>query len=80
MSNSWGQYALDDQDGLVFIGTSQPGPDWNATLRPGPNLLANSIVAVNMTDGAIVWADKSIARGTQRRGLQPEHNIRLGPG
>lgn len=67
MSNSWGQYALDDQDGLVFIGTSQPGPDWNATLRPGPNLLANSIVAVNMTDGAIVWADKSIARTSTTR-------------
>jgi hypothetical protein len=62
MSNSWGQYALDDQDGLVFMGTSQPGPDWNASLRPGPNLLANSIVALNMTTGKVVWADKSIAR------------------
>lgn len=62
MSNSWGQYALDDQDGLAFLGTSQPGPDWNASLRPGPNLLANSIVALNLTDGRVVWADKSIAR------------------
>ncbi len=62
MSNSWGQYALDDQDGMAFLGTSEPGPDWNGSLRPGPNLLANSIVGLNLTDGKIVWADKSIAR------------------
>jgi hypothetical protein len=62
MSNSWGQYALDDANGLVFLGTSNTGPDWNASLRPGPNLLANSIVALNLIDGKVVWADKSIAR------------------
>jgi len=62
MSNAWGNFALDDADKLFVMGTSQSAPDWNATFRPGPNLMADSIVGVSMTNGTIMWADKSIAK------------------
>lgn len=52
---SWGQPVIDSKDGLVILGTSQPSPDWNATFRRGPNLYSDSIVALNMTDGKLVW-------------------------
>jgi glucose dehydrogenase len=51
----WGQPAVDPADGIVVLGTSQPSPDWNATYRPGPNLYSDSIVALSLTDGHLVW-------------------------
>ena len=51
----WGQPAVDPADGLVVVGTSQPSPDWNATYRPGPDLYSDSIVALSLTDGHLVW-------------------------
>jgi alcohol dehydrogenase (cytochrome c) len=51
----WGQPAVDAVDGIVVLGTSQPSPDWNATYRPGPNLYSDSILALSLTDGHLVW-------------------------
>ncbi len=51
----WGQPAVDAPDGIVVLGTSQPSPDWNATYRPGPNLYSDSIVALSLADGHLVW-------------------------
>lgn len=62
LSNSWGNYALDDSDGLFFVGSSQTGPDWNATYRPGPNLAGDSVLALSLKNGSIVWADKTVAK------------------
>jgi hypothetical protein len=62
MSNTWGNYALDDATGMFFVGTSQTGPDWNATYRPGPNLMGDSIVGMSLTNGSIIWADKTIPK------------------
>ncbi len=51
----WGQPAIDPADRIVILGTSQPSPDWNATYRPGPNLYSDSILALSLTDGHLVW-------------------------
>ncbi len=51
----WGEYAVDAKLGVVYVGTSQPSPDENATFRPGPNLFSDSIVALNITSGKMVW-------------------------
>ncbi|MEM4559810.1 MAG: PQQ-binding-like beta-propeller repeat protein [Candidatus Caldarchaeum sp.] len=50
-----GAYAVDEERGLVFVGTNQPSPDWNATFRPGPNLWSSSVLAFNVETGQIVW-------------------------
>ncbi|HEY6282835.1 MAG TPA: PQQ-binding-like beta-propeller repeat protein [Nitrososphaerales archaeon] len=51
----WGQPAVDAADGIVVLGTSQPSPDWNATYRTGPNLYSDSILALSLADGRLVW-------------------------
>jgi len=56
-----GDYALDAATGIAYVATSQAAPDWNATLRPGPNLWADSILAVNMQTGQIIWAFQTTA-------------------
>ncbi|MEM4334552.1 MAG: PQQ-binding-like beta-propeller repeat protein [Candidatus Caldarchaeum sp.] len=50
-----GAYAVDEERGVVFVGTNQASPDWNATFRPGPNLWSSSILAMNIENGQLVW-------------------------
>ncbi len=51
----WGQYAFDEETGIVYVGTTQPAPDWNATYRPGPNVFSDSIIALKARTGELVW-------------------------
>ena len=52
----WGQMSVDDDAGIIYMGTSQPTIDWNASLRPGPNLFSNAVVAIDIYTGDMVWA------------------------
>ncbi|MDG7005949.1 MAG: PQQ-binding-like beta-propeller repeat protein, partial [Nitrososphaerota archaeon] len=52
---SFGDPVVDAKHGIVFVSTSQASPDWNGTYRPGPNLYADSIVALNATNGNMLW-------------------------
>jgi glucose dehydrogenase len=55
ISDFWGHWALDEETGIVYMGTAQPGPDANSTDRPGPNLMSNSVVAFDVMTGEIKW-------------------------
>jgi outer membrane protein assembly factor BamB len=55
-----GSWAVDENEGIAYIGTSTATPDWNATQRPGLNLWSDSILALNLTDGRIVWGFQAI--------------------
>ena len=56
-SAAWGgAWAIDEKTRVAYIGTDVPGPDWNATYRPGPDLWSGSVLAMNLTTGKIVWA------------------------
>jgi len=60
-SAAWGgAWAIDEQTGVAYIGTNVPGPDWNATYRPGPNLWSGSVLALNMTTGMMIWGFQAI--------------------
>jgi glucose dehydrogenase len=39
-------------------------PNFNATTRHTPNLYSNHMIAVNVTNGKIIWATPFIAQGT----------------
>jgi glucose dehydrogenase len=52
---SFGDPVVDSSLGIVFVSTSQPSPDWNGTYRPGPDLYADSIIALNATNGKMLW-------------------------
>jgi alcohol dehydrogenase (cytochrome c) len=42
------------------VSTSTATPDWNATQRPGPDLWSDSVLAVNLTTGRMVWGFQAI--------------------
>src|SRR3989442_12765896 len=54
-----GAWVNDPATGIGYVATAQPGPDFNATTRPGPNLWSNSILAIEMTIGKIMWVFQS---------------------
>src|SRR5207249_7100249 len=56
-----GSWALDPSTGIAYVGTAQPSPDWNATTRPGPNLWSDSVMAIDVTTGKLVWAFQTTA-------------------
>ncbi len=51
----WGQWAVDEDTGVVYAATAQPSPDWNATYRPGPNALSDSVLALKTDTGEMLW-------------------------
>ena len=57
----WGQYAYDEETGIVYVGTTQPAPDRNATFRQGPNVFSDSIIAIKAKTGELVWWYQTMA-------------------
>ena len=55
MSVVWGNYPIDEELGLVYIGTGDVGPYSNASYRFGPNLFGSAIVALQVDTGKIQW-------------------------
>ncbi len=51
----WQTPAVDPDLDLVIFSTGNPGPDFNGSVRPGDNLFATSIVAVDAHTGEYRW-------------------------
>jgi alcohol dehydrogenase (cytochrome c) len=52
---AWITGTYDPELDLVFWGTANPGPVFDGAARPGPNLHANSVLALDPDDGTIRW-------------------------
>ncbi len=52
---TWGSGAYDPQLGLLYWGTATGAPDFDHSRRPGDNLYANSMLALNVKTGRLVW-------------------------
>jgi alcohol dehydrogenase (cytochrome c) len=52
---TWGIGAYDPGLGLLYWGVATAAPDFNAALRPGDNLYANCLLALNPATGKLVW-------------------------
>jgi alcohol dehydrogenase (cytochrome c) len=63
-ATAWSGGSFDPQSKILYMPLGNPTPDYNASTRPGPNLYANHVVAVNITNGKLVWAVPFIAEGT----------------
>jgi outer membrane protein assembly factor BamB len=50
---SWTSYALDTVSGTLYVPTGNAAPDFLPELRPGANLYAHSIVALDARTGAL---------------------------
>lgn len=51
-----GSWAIDETAGVAYVSTSTATPDWNASERPGLDLWSDSVLAVNLTSGGLIWA------------------------
>ena len=54
-ANVWAPMSADEERGLVFLPTSSPSPDFWGGKRPGNNEHANSVVALRVETGELVW-------------------------
>jgi glucose dehydrogenase len=53
---AWGLMTVDDQRGQVYIPFGQPAPQYYGGGRPGQNLYASSIVALDASTGKLKWS------------------------
>lgn len=59
-ANAWSILSADAERDLVFIPTSSPAPDYYGAMRLGNNRHANSIVALKISTGELVWAFQTV--------------------
>ncbi|MEZ4502345.1 MAG: PQQ-binding-like beta-propeller repeat protein [Dehalococcoidia bacterium] len=75
----WYPPAIDEERGLVMLGTGNPGPypgtrDFpNATSRPGPNLYTSSLVALDAESGELEWYFQAVEHDLF------DHDLQLSP-
>ncbi len=51
----WGGMSADTQNGIVYITTGNPKPNFVGTSRPGKNLFANSLIAFDVRNKRKLW-------------------------
>jgi alcohol dehydrogenase (cytochrome c) len=61
---TWSGGAIDADKGIVYLPCGNPAPDFDASTRPGATLYANHVIAVNISNGKILWATPFVAAGS----------------
>jgi quinoprotein glucose dehydrogenase len=59
-ANVWAPMSVEESRGLVFLPTSSPSPDFWGGKRPGNNKHANSVVALRLETGELVWSFQTV--------------------
>ena len=54
-SSTWSTPSLDPELGLLYLGTGNASPNDVPSMRSGDNLYASSLVALDVTSGALRW-------------------------
>jgi quinoprotein glucose dehydrogenase len=54
-ANCWAGMALDEERGMVFVPTASPSFDFYGADRPGQNLFANCLLALDAKTGKRIW-------------------------
>jgi alcohol dehydrogenase (cytochrome c) len=52
---TWTPFSFDPEKGELFVAVTNPAPDFPAHLRPGDNLYTNSLVALDVRNGKLLW-------------------------
>jgi glucose dehydrogenase len=64
-ANDWSGGSLDPETGIIYMPLGNPSPNFNASTRQEtPNTYANHMIAVNITNGEIIWATPFIDYST----------------
>ena len=56
----WTPFTLDARQGQLFVAVTNPAPDLVARLRPGSNLYTNSVVALDVRTGSLLWHSQMV--------------------
>ncbi len=51
----WNAVSVDTSREILFVPTSNPAPDFAASLRGGDNLYTNSVLALHLRTGTLAW-------------------------
>jgi quinoprotein glucose dehydrogenase len=54
-AHNWSESTIDHELGILYVPTGAPRFDWYGANRPGNNLFANSIIAIDARTGKRVW-------------------------
>jgi quinoprotein glucose dehydrogenase len=54
-AHNWSTSTIDKELGIIYIPTGAPRFDWYGGNRPGDNLFANSLIALNARTGERIW-------------------------
>ena len=54
-ANAWPGTVLDEKRGILFAATGSASDDFYGGERPGKNLYANSVIALNVKTGKLLW-------------------------
>jgi outer membrane protein assembly factor BamB len=63
-ANDWSGGSLDPETGIIYMPLGSPSPNYNANTRQTGDLYSNHMIAINVTNGRIIWATPFVARGT----------------
>jgi alcohol dehydrogenase (cytochrome c) len=51
----WTPLSLDEKAGVLYVPVGNPAPDFFGAVRPGDNLYTNSLVALDVHTGKLLW-------------------------
>ena len=54
-AGAWNGYVVDERRGILFAATGSATPDFDGSNRPGNNLYANCVLALNAATGKLIW-------------------------
>jgi len=62
-TNAWAPMVVDDETGVLYLGVGTPSNDYYGGHRPGDNLYAESLLAVDARTGALKWHYQTVHHG-----------------
>jgi quinoprotein glucose dehydrogenase len=74
-ANTWSGFTLDEQRGIVYMGTGSASFDFYGGNRHGENLFANCVLALNAETGERVWHFQTVHHDIWDRDLPTPPNL-----
>ncbi|GAB3775546.1 hypothetical protein GCM10028818_19830 [Spirosoma horti] len=74
-ANCWAGLVVDEERGVVYAGTGSPSVDFYGGARPGQNLFANCVIALNAKTGKRIWHFQTVHHDLWDRDLPCPPNL-----
>ncbi len=74
-ANCWAGMVVDEKRGIVYAGTGSPSVDFYGGARPGKNLFANCVLALNAQTGKHIWHFQTVHHDLWDRDLPCPPNL-----